>query len=60
MFIPVSTPGVGSAGHLFRTDGVVVVPLVAVQADGLPTVAQVAAELRGRLPSRQQLRGELQ
>ena len=63
VFIPVSTPGVGSAGHLFRTDGVVVVPLVplaAIHHDGLPSVAQVAAELRSRLPSRQQLRGELQ
>lgn len=60
VFIPVSTPGIGSAGHLFRTDGVVVVPLVALRADGLPSVAQVAADLRGRLPSRQLLRGELQ
>lgn len=41
VFIPVSTPGVGSAGHLFRTDGVVLMPLFAVYADTLPTLAQV-------------------
>jgi formylmethanofuran dehydrogenase subunit B len=41
VFIPVSTPGVGSAGHLFRTDGVVLLPLFPVYADTLPTVAEV-------------------
>ena len=51
VFIPVSTPGVGSAGHLFRTDGVVV-PLHALYADPLPTVAQVVADLAERLPAR--------
>lgn len=52
VFIPVSTPGIGSAGHLFRTDGVVVVPLTALYADRLPTVARVAADLAARLPAR--------
>lgn len=56
VFIPVSTPGVGSAGHLFRTDGVVVVPLNALYADPLPTVAQVAADLAARLPARGEAR----
>lgn len=60
VFIPVSTPGIGSAGHLFRTDGVVVVPLNALYADGLPSVAQVAADLMARLPSRAQMQGENQ
>lgn len=50
VFIPVSTPGIGSAGHLFRTDGVVLLPLFPVYADTLPTVADVVdrigAELR--------------
>ncbi len=41
VFIPVSTPGIGSAGHLFRTDGSVLMPLRAVRDDGLPTVADV-------------------
>jgi formylmethanofuran dehydrogenase subunit B len=45
VFIPVSTPGIGSAGHLFRTDGVVLMPLGAVRADGLPTVADVVGRL---------------
>jgi formylmethanofuran dehydrogenase subunit B len=45
VFIPVSTPGIGSAGHLFRTDGVVLMPLSAVYADSLPTVADVVLRL---------------
>jgi formylmethanofuran dehydrogenase subunit B len=45
VFIPVATPGIGSAGHLFRTDGVVLMPLSAVHADTLPTVADVVARL---------------
>lgn len=56
VFIPVSTPGIGSAGHLFRADGVVVVPLNPLHSDHLPTVAQVAADLAARLPAR----GEVQ
>jgi formylmethanofuran dehydrogenase subunit B len=46
VFIPVATPGIGAAGHLFRTDGVVLMPLHAVQDDGLPTLAAVARQLR--------------
>lgn len=49
VFIAVSTPGIGSAGHLFRADGGVAVPLDAVRDDGLPTVAQLAAALRTRV-----------
>jgi len=41
VFIPVSTPGIGSSGHLFRADGVVLMPLDAVYADTLPTAASV-------------------
>ena len=47
MFIPVSTPGLGSAGHLSRFDSVVVLPLRPLRADGLPTVADVARRLAG-------------
>lgn len=49
VFIPVSTPGIGSRGHLFRVDGVVVVPLEPIYADTLPTVADVAERLGQRL-----------
>ncbi len=45
VFIPVSTPGIGSAGHLFRADGGIVVPLTPIYADTLPTVAQVADDI---------------
>jgi formylmethanofuran dehydrogenase subunit B len=49
VFIPVSTPGVGSDGHLFRADGVVLMPLHAARSDGLPTVAQVLQRLSAAL-----------
>lgn len=45
VFIPVSTPGIGSPGHLFRGDGGVVLPLTALHDDGLPSVAQVVGRL---------------
>ena len=41
VFIPVSTPGIGSAGHLFRADGGTVLPLAPLYADTLPTLADV-------------------
>jgi formylmethanofuran dehydrogenase subunit B len=50
VFIPVSTPGIGSAGHLFRTDGSVLMPLRALRDDGLPTVAEVLRRLTQALP----------
>lgn len=45
VFIPVSTPGIGSGGHLFRTDGTVLMPLHAARPDALPTVASAAAAI---------------
>ena len=45
VFIPVSTPGIGAAGHLFRTDGVVLLPLFAVREDDLPSVGDVVAQI---------------
>ena len=48
IFLPVATPGLNAAGHLFRTDGVVV-PLVAARDDGLPGVDGVVARLLERL-----------
>ena len=49
---PSATPGIGSAGHVFRTDGTVLMPLHAVRPDGLPTVAEVAKRLLQALPAR--------
>jgi formylmethanofuran dehydrogenase subunit B len=49
VFIPVATPGIGSAGHLFRTDGSVLMPLRALRDDGLPTVAAVLQQLNRAL-----------
>ena len=49
VFIPVSTPGIGSSGHLFRVDGGVVLPLTPVREDGLPSVAAVVDELLRRV-----------
>ena len=45
VFIPVSTPGIGSVGHLFRTDGSVMLPLRPVYEDNLPSVAGVVRRL---------------
>jgi formylmethanofuran dehydrogenase subunit B len=42
VFIPVATPGIGVDGHVFRTDGTVLMPLSAVRPDALPSVAEVA------------------
>ncbi len=54
VFIPVSTPGIGSAGHLFRTDGGIVLPLTPVYDDGLPTAGAIAAQLLARMPQREE------
>jgi formylmethanofuran dehydrogenase subunit B len=43
--IPVSTPGIGCDGHLFRTDGTVLMPLAAARRDTLPTVAEAAQQI---------------
>jgi formylmethanofuran dehydrogenase subunit B len=45
VFIPVATPGIGVDGHVFRTDGTVLMPLAAVRPDSLPNVADVAQRL---------------
>ena len=45
VFIPVATPGIGADGHVFRTDGTVLMPLRAVRADALPSLAEVAQRL---------------
>jgi formylmethanofuran dehydrogenase subunit B len=50
VFIPVATPGIGTAGHLFRTDSSVLMPLRALRDDGLPTVAEVLRRITLALP----------
>jgi formylmethanofuran dehydrogenase subunit B len=41
----VSTPGIGSTGHLFRADGGVLLPLDSLYRDTLPTLDRVLADL---------------
>lgn len=48
VFLPVATPGIDAAGHLFRTDGVLV-PLSAARDGALPRVDEVAARLLNAL-----------
>jgi formylmethanofuran dehydrogenase subunit B len=45
----VATPGVDVAGHLFRADGVVLLPLHAARSTALPTAAQVLAGLHAAM-----------
>ena len=49
VFIPVATPGLNAAGHLFRTDGPVVVPVFATRDDALNGVAKVLDGITRRL-----------
>jgi len=46
VFIPVATPGVDHAGQVFRTDGVVTLPVRGLRESAPPTVASVVAGLR--------------
>lgn len=52
VFIGVSTPGIGRAGHVFRTDGTVLMPLHAARPDALPSLAEVATQLLAGLKAR--------
>ena len=45
VFIPVGTPGVDHAGHLFRTDRVVALPLRRLRPSALPSVADAVAAI---------------
>jgi formylmethanofuran dehydrogenase subunit B len=51
IFLPVATPGLNATGHLFRTDGGIVVPLVPAGATSLPTVAEVLTRIDQKLPA---------
>jgi formylmethanofuran dehydrogenase subunit B len=49
VFIPVSTPGIGTAGHLFRTDSSVLMPLFPVYQDTLPSLGDVVGRIERAL-----------
>jgi formylmethanofuran dehydrogenase subunit B len=49
VFIPVGTPGVDHAGHLFRTDRVVALPLRQLRTSALPSVAQAIEAIEAAL-----------
>lgn len=49
VFLPVGTPGVDHAGHLFRTDRVVALPLRQVRESALPSVADALAAIERAL-----------
>ncbi|KFI24083.1 formylmethanofuran dehydrogenase subunit B [Nitrosococcus oceani] len=41
VFIPIGTPGVDHAGHTYRTDNVIAVPLRKLRDSGLPSTAKI-------------------
>jgi formylmethanofuran dehydrogenase subunit B len=47
VFIPVGQPGLDHAGHIFRTDTVVCLPLRKHREAGLPSVAEIVNRLGG-------------
>ncbi len=49
VFIPVATPGIGHGGHLFRTDGVVMMPLHGVAPGPLPRADEVLRHIHAAL-----------
>ena len=49
VFIPVATPGIHHAGHLFRSDGVVMMPLHAAQPTALPRADEVLRRMLAAL-----------
>lgn len=52
VFIPVGVPGLDHAGHFFRTDKVVALPLRKLRQSALPPVADVAAAVEAALAAR--------
>jgi len=50
VFIPVGTPGVDHAGHLFRVDRVVTLPVAQLRDSTLPSVADTLAAIHAALP----------
>ena len=52
VMIPVGTPGVDHAGSVYRTDGVVALPVRKLRDAGLPGAASVLDAIRHRLQQR--------
>ncbi|MBB6308782.1 formylmethanofuran dehydrogenase [Xanthobacter tagetidis] len=52
VFIPVGTPGVDHAGHVFRMDQVVCLPLAALRPAALPSLAEAAGAILAALEAR--------
>ena len=50
--IPVGTPGLDHAGSVYRTDGVVALPVRRLRDTGLPSAAHVLAAILGQLDAR--------
>jgi formylmethanofuran dehydrogenase subunit B len=50
VLIPVGTPGLDHAGSVYRTDGVVSLPVRALRDTALPSAAQVLEAMRALLP----------
>ncbi|MFS8036306.1 formylmethanofuran dehydrogenase [Xanthobacter sp. AM11] len=52
VFIPVGTPGVDHAGHVFRMDSVVCLPLQALRPQDLPSMADAARAILAAMGGR--------
>lgn len=48
VFLPVGTPGVDHAGQMFRTDGVVSLPLQQLRSTPWPAVSEVVRQIAGQ------------
>jgi formylmethanofuran dehydrogenase subunit B len=49
VFFPVGTPGIDHAGHLYRCDNVVAMPLYKLRESGLPKGAEILAHIERQL-----------
>lgn len=49
VFVPLAIPGIDTLGHLFRTDGVVLMPMFAARSSTLPSLGEVVGRITGAL-----------
>jgi formylmethanofuran dehydrogenase subunit B len=49
VYVPLAIPGIDAPGHLFRTDGVVLMPMFAARASTLPSLGDVVGRIAGAL-----------
>ena len=52
VYIPVATPGIDHAGHIFRSDNVVALPLRALRNTKLPSAEEIVCAIENQLLSR--------